>query len=253
MDSDPLKLCEFLLGKCREAGVQVHHPATALSIHADVRGELSNVVIGYTDSSEEMELPATRLLLAAGAWTPRVFKTLFSDSSLQIQVSAFAGHSLVVKSPKAVEENCHSVYMTHGQLSPELYSRPNGVIYLAGVNSPRLALPELATGAKLSKTSVDQLKDIAKQVIDSDSELEVVRAGLCFRPVTDKGIPVLARIRDEDLGSAVSTRKGAEGGVFVATGHGPWGISLSLGTGKVMAEMMQGRQLSCDVGKLGIP
>ena len=43
-----------------------------------------------------------------------------------------------------------------------------------------------------------------------------------------------------------------DGGVFIAAGHGPWGISHSLGTGKVMAEMLEGEELSADVGALGM-
>jgi len=78
----------------------------------------------------------------------------------------------------------------------------------------------------------------------------VVRAGLCFRPVTERGVPYVTRLKDEQLG--IKTRGGGEGGVFVAAGHGPWGISLSLGTGKVMAEMMAGRETSADVSGLGI-
>ena len=45
-----------------------------------------------------------------------------------------------------------------------------------------------------------------------------------------------------------ATRPG--GGVFVATGHGPWGVALSLGTGRVVAEMVLGRKTSVDVGVL---
>jgi glycine/D-amino acid oxidase-like deaminating enzyme len=41
-------------------------------------------------------------------------------------------------------------------------------------------------------------------------------------------------------------------GVYVATGHGPWGISLSLGTGLVVAELAQGRPLSADISELGL-
>ncbi|POR33684.1 Uncharacterized protein TPAR_06122, partial [Tolypocladium paradoxum] len=92
---DPLKLCQFLLGKCRAAGVRVHHPATALSVGADVRGELAHVRIGYTDSSAETELPATRLLLCAGAWTPQVFASLFRGATVAVPVGRLGGHSLV--------------------------------------------------------------------------------------------------------------------------------------------------------------
>lgn len=59
----------------------------------------------------------------------------------------------------------------------------------------------------------------------------------------------MGRIPDENLGNT-TTRGGADGGVWLATGHGPWGISLSLGSGKVMAEMIQGRPISVGVSGL---
>jgi glycine/D-amino acid oxidase-like deaminating enzyme len=78
-----------------------------------------------------------------------------------------------------------------------------------------------------------------------------VRKGLCFRPVTRRGTPILARIEEERLGG-MRTRGAWEGGVFVAAGHGPWGIALSLGTGKVMSEMIDGKETSADVVELGV-
>lgn len=235
--------------------MQIHHPAKALSITTDVRGELASVCIGYTDSSAETELPATRLLLSSGAWTPEVFETLFPNTPIKIPVMALAGHSLVVKVPDEFrEDSCHAVYASLGALSPELYSRTNGVIYMAGVNDTSMPLPTLASVSTAVEASLDKLKQIAKSLISTavGQELEVVRSGLCFRPVTDRGVPILSRLSDDELGEGVNTRPGADGGVFLAVGHGPWGISLSLGTGKVMAEMMQGRRLSANVSRLGL-
>jgi len=40
--------------------------------------------------------------------------------------------------------------------------------------------------------------------------------------------------------------------VFLAAGHGPWGISNSLGTGKVMSEMIEGQETSVDIRGLGL-
>lgn len=168
-------------------------------------------------------------------------------------MSGYAGHSLVVKLPQetAADGRCHAVYTSFGTLDPELYARPNGVVYLAGVNSSAIPLPKLATGAEPVEESVTILKNIAKRFIDSDEELEVVRTGLCFRPMTNQRVPILSRVSDGELGG-VTTRPDAEGGVYVAAGHGPWGISLGLGTGRVMAEMMQGRDLSVDVGEFAL-
>jgi len=97
---------------------------------------------------------------------------------------------------------------------------------------------------------VAKLKKTAQRLL-GEEDVEVVRKGLCFRPVTRRGTPILARIEDERLGG-FQTRGGGEGGVFVAAGHGPWGISNSLGTGKVMSEMIEGQKTSVYIGGLGL-
>lgn len=238
--------------------MHLHHPAKAISIHTDTRDELSSIRIAATQSSTESDIPCTTIVITAGAWSPQVFATLFPDSTFQLPVSSLAGHSLVVKSPRWTEEHeergCHAVFMTSQPgYSPEIFSRVGGHIYIAGLNSAAEPLPDLATDAKgrISREAVEKLRGTAREVLGEDN-VEVVREGLCFRPVTDKGTPILDRIPDKCLGPAVRTRPGAEGGVYLAAGHGPWGISMSLGTGKVMAEVVQGRQLSADVSRLAL-
>lgn len=253
---EPLRLCNFLLETCKSEGVHLHHPATALSINTDLRGELSTVCIGDTNSSTETDVPCTRLVIAAGAWSPRVFTQLFPGASIELPISSLAGHSLVIKTPgdDTTQTGCHAIFSTDGAgFSPELFSRVGGHIYIAGVNAPELPLPDLPGQTPISPAAIDQLQQTAGRIIHvPEGDLEVVRKGLCFRPVTASGEPILTRIPDSRLGDGVSTRPGAEGGVFLAAGHGPWGISLSLGTGKVMAEMMQGRKLSADISRLGL-
>ncbi|KAI8176373.1 hypothetical protein K4K54_004189 [Colletotrichum sp. SAR 10_86] len=253
---EPLRLCNFLLETCKSEGVHLHHPATALSINTDLRGELSTVCIGDTNSSTETDVPCTRLVIAAGAWSPRVFTQLFPGASIELPISSLAGHSLVVKPPgdDTTQSGCHAIFSTDGAgFSPELFSRVGGHIYIAGVNAPELPLPDLPGQTPISPAAIGQLQQTAGRIIHvPEGDLEVVRKGLCFRPVTASGEPILARIPDSRLGDGISTRPGAEGGVFLAAGHGPWGISLSLGTGKVMAEMMQGRKLSADISRLGL-
>ncbi|KAI1212513.1 FAD dependent oxidoreductase [Annulohypoxylon truncatum] len=255
---DPLQLSQFLLQKCIDAGVRLHHPAKAISIQTDVRNELASICIADTLSSSETDIPCTNVVIAAGAWSPQVFATLFPTSGFELPVSSLAGHSLVVKSPKWTKEHegdgCHAVFMeSKPGYSPEIFSRIGGHIYVAGLNSTTEPLPALATDSKssISRPAIEKLRGTAREVLGAD-DVEVVREGLCFRPATDRGTPILSRIPDSCLGPAVNTRPAPEGGVYLATGHGPWGISMSLGTGKVMAEMIQGRELSADVSGLGL-
>ncbi|KAB5562808.1 FAD dependent oxidoreductase [Coniochaeta sp. 2T2.1] len=267
---DPLRLCRFLLAECLARGVQLHHPATVISVSKDVlRGELSSVCIADSDKSTEVDVPCTRVIIAAGAWSGRVFRGLFRHSRLEIPVGSLAGHSLVVRSPRwrggllqgegEGEEGggCHAVYTTSGGAgySPEIYGRVGGEIYVAGLNSATIPLPDVAGQAKPREEDIARLKATASELLGpevGEDDLVVVREGLCFRPVTPRGTPIVGRVRDEDLGIGIKTRGGAEGGVFIAAGHGPWGISMGLGTGMVLAEIVQGREVSADVSRLGL-
>ncbi|KAK3113960.1 hypothetical protein LTR53_008202 [Teratosphaeriaceae sp. CCFEE 6253] len=257
---DPLRLSKFLLKESLMKGVRLHHPVTALRVSRDAASEMSAIRVRH-DSGVEHKIPCTRLLIAAGAWSCRVFETLFPASTLELPISQLAGHSIVVKSPRWSKEHetqgCHAVFTTTPSgFSPEIFSRIGGEIYVAGLNDPALPLPERASDAKIDQKSIDELTTTAQKLLGKDgtdvSDLEVVREGLCFRPVTEKGTPILARIPDEELGEKLQTKMPPEGGVYVAAGHGPWGISQGLGTGKVMAEMMEGLGLSADVRLLGL-
>ncbi|ROT41001.1 FAD dependent oxidoreductase superfamily [Sodiomyces alkalinus F11] len=262
---DPLRLCQFLLQTCLDRGVRLHHPAKVISVRTDARhGEIGSVRVAETTSSTETDLPCTHLLIAAGAWSPRVFAELFPRASVRLPISSLAGHSLVFRPPQVPrgdpEPVSYSVYSTtEDGWSPELYARLDGNIYIAGINSATEPLPPLPSDAVIDAAKIRKLKETAGRMVSSfdqegnGADLEVVREGHCFRPVSDAGVPILARIPDADLGIGVRTRPGPEGGVYVAAGHGPWGITLGLGTGKVMAEMMQGRRLSADVSGLGLP
>jgi glycine/D-amino acid oxidase-like deaminating enzyme len=163
-----------------------------------------------------------------------------------------------VKSPRWLKEHekngCHAVFVTDTQgFSPEIFSRAGEEIYVAGLNSSSIPLPKLPTDAKTNPQDIAKLKSVAKQMLgmpDQEDDLQVLREGLCFRPVTANGMPIISRIPDSQLGDGFSTRGGGEGGVFVSGGHGPWGISQSLGTGKTLSELVEGAKTSADITAL---
>lgn len=138
--------------------------------------------------------------------------------------------------------------------APEVFTRVGGDIYVAGLNDASLPLPLLPTESVVNTNAVKKLCTTSKQLLglpSGDDDLEIVRTALCFRPVTSGGTPILARIPDSKLGG-VKTRGGGNGGVFLAAGHGPWGISNSLGTGKVMADLIRGLQTSVNMKAFGL-
>ncbi len=263
---DPKLFCQFLLQQCIERGVQVHHPAEAGSVSKDLRDSLASIRIVDQNGQHEVDIPCTRLILTAGLWTPSVFSKLFPNSSLQLPISNIAGHSIVVRSPrwKGVKETetsdggiptCHAIFTSkseEGGFAPELFTRPNGDIWLGGLNTPAEDQmsehpPSAYSPSKPKADHVEKLTNVAKQLLGDD--IEVVKSAVCYRPIVEgKDVPIIQRIEDEDLGG-VKTLKNWEGGVYVVCGHGPWGISLSLGTGKVVSEMVRGVTPSVDVNK----
>ncbi|KAL2038743.1 hypothetical protein N7G274_008501 [Stereocaulon virgatum] len=261
---DPLLLCRFLMDKCLSRNVHLHQPAKPISTTRTPSGTLSTITLQNTSTQEEITIPCTRLVLAAGAWTPQVHRTLFPTSKLSLPITSLAGHSLVLKSPHwpplkldkpddtgadpSVHQTCHAVFTTDAQAAyaPELFSRlPHGHIYVAGLNSSTYPLPRTAHERIVDQASIRILKTTAENLLGDD--FEVVRVGVCWRPVTKGGLPIVA-----DLGEGVQGEMGGEEGVFVAAGHGAWGISGGVGTGWVVAGMVEGKGMREFVGGLGV-
>ena len=240
---DPLRLCRHLLETIVERGVNVHHPAHVISVTRSSLGELQAIRI--KDTQEEHELPCRRLVIAAGAWTPKVFRSLFPSSKINIPITSLAGHSLLLRSPHwpskeshfksataalpgiAESPSCHAIFTTDPSgYSPELFSRSPGHIYVAGLNSSTYPLPDVATERLVSSDSIVTLQRTAERLLGEG--LIVEREGVCWRPVTRRGVPIVAELSTS-----------GEDGVIIAAGHGAWGISLSLGTGYVVAGMVE--------------
>jgi len=229
-------------------------------VNRDASGTVSSITIASSTTSKTTTVPCTRLIIAAGAWTPHVFRTLFPSLRTPIPITALAGHSLLIRSPRwsvgdelhPERGGCHAVFTTDPSgYSPEIFSRLGGEIYIAGLNSSTIPLPEVATDRKIDADSIEILKGTAQKLLgkgeggDGENDLVILREGLCFRPVGKRG-PIIGPVGDETLG--IRTAEG--GGVWIAAGHGPWGITLSLGTGKVVGEMVEGRDTSADVYEL---
>lgn len=242
----------------------------------DDSGTITGVRIVSLSSEEESVIPCTNLVLSSGSWTPHVLKDLFPATRVSLGITPLAGYSLVLHSPRhtidhertVLHGRSHAVFTTDPHscgFSPEIFTREGGEIYIAGLN-PSISLParieetrqlfDPAEMQKLKNVAVRLMGDAARGSSKSSDgiyhsdDLKIIREGLCFRPVSRTGGPTIGRIDDSSLGDGV--RISEQGGVYIAAGHGPWGISLSLGTGKVVSEMVQGQRTSVDLSGLAV-
>ncbi len=110
------------------------------------------------------------------------------------------------------------------RMSPEIYPRPNGEVYVNGF--PEMdPLPDDPDQIVPSDLACAELHRIAGAHSSVLAAAEVTARRACYRPVTDDGIPL--------IGPTIATP-----GVYVATGHGAWGILNAPATGRMVAEMI---------------
>ena len=143
----------------------------------------------------------------------------------------------------------HAVRRYRHQHQHHRIKNNNNAIELEGSSSFSATVRSDGSDADVEDSNSDLEPDS-----NQNSNFSIIREGLCFRPVTAKGTPLISKIdnRDVGLGEGKGVGEGKSEGVWVAAGHGPWGISLSLGTGKVVAEMVEGKErLSAEVAGLG--
>lgn len=271
---EPRELCEWLLAQCRARGVRVRLSTTATGFVRKSRGTFEGVVVEQrgTDGVRREVLLCKDVVVAAGCWSPRVFDTLVGRK-MNPSVRPLPGYSMVVRSPRysrsifQQNDSLSTVEMSHAtfypptkdwKYSPEAMARMTRSgkpeIYIAGLNDERLALPALAgqSRAMMDKRKLDDLKKTALTLTgntilgknEDPDDLELVRKGLCFRPVSTSGVPIISPVKD--------IQSSTGGGLYVATGHGPWGITLSLATGFIMAEMLEGKDTSISVAPFAL-
>ena len=107
---------------------------------------------------------------------------------MRIPISPLAGHSLLIRNPyfdskREVlgQEACHAVFATDTLgFSPEWFARAGGELYLAGLNSTRIPLPDLATDVQPSEKAIAQLQQCAQVMMSNPPgrKLQVLREGL---------------------------------------------------------------------------
>lgn len=187
-------------------------------------------------------IPATTLIITAGPWSGRVAKELVG---IDVPISYLPGHSLILQSPTSQAHNqAHSAFVDiqnngKGSLvkditrTPEIFLRPDGTIYVAGENTGK-PLPDGTKEADdlIDPEAIEKLRQAVRVLGIAGVE---VQEQLCYRPLTRRGVPIIGKLQDE---------------VYIATGHGPWGISLGPGTGKVLCEVILGHSLSADISDL---
>lgn len=165
--------------------------------------------VRYKDPSDDSSrvIPATHVILSAGAWSPSIVPSL--------PISATRAHSVIVRPNPGVTIAPYVLFteiaLPRGQLAtPEIYARPDNEIYACGPgdDSP---LP-----ANVDDVAVDQAacQSVWEHVASISAEFRqgtLEKCQACFLPVVNSnGRPI--------IGEAQKIAKG----LYITTGHTCW-------------------------------
>ncbi|GAA3934138.1 FAD-binding oxidoreductase [Microbacterium soli] len=153
-------------------------------------------------------LVADSVVIATGAWMPKLARRL----GVRTRVQAGRGYSFTVATQKPQE---HPVYLPTQRIACTPYQ---GRFRIAGTMEFRG--PDEPFQARRVQAIVAQARELFQGVDLDDRQDEWVGS----RPVTPDGLPLIGATRAPN--------------VYVAGGHGMWGIVLGPATGKLLAEQI---------------
>ncbi|KAI0334230.1 FAD dependent oxidoreductase [Cubamyces sp. BRFM 1775] len=182
-------------------------------------------------AQEAGTLPATHVVLAAGAWSPTLVPSL--------PISGTRAHSITIRPrPRPGTRIAPYVLFTEialpaQQASPEIYARPTDEVYCCGPGDDS-AVPETVDDVRVDEGACESTRAHVASISRVLREGEVERRQACFLPVVSAG-----------GGPIVGEAREIAEGLVVATGHTCWGICNAPGTAKALAELVLEGKIKC--------
>lgn len=172
---------------------------------------------------------ADHVVIAMGPWS-----TAASEWLPIPPVMGLKGHSIILRPTRSVPAQALFVdYLSdHGErLTPEVYPRTDGAVYLSGL-SDQSALPEDPAQVKARTDAGPVLQKIAADLSSRLAGLQPQKIQACYRPVYADGLPLLGKIPNIK-------------GAYIATGHSCWGILNAPASGLALAELITSGAADC--------
>ncbi|KAJ7905154.1 FAD dependent oxidoreductase [Mycena leptocephala] len=214
----PYLFTTSMLDLAREKGVEFKSGTVTSIITSG--GKVTGVK--YVDASQSTSetLPATDVIVCAGAWSPTLLPGL--------PIEGTRAHSVVIRTAPTTTIAPYVLFT-------EITGAGNGVV------TPRYTLVRTA---QYDSPLPDNVDDVAVDPTACASVLQNVSA------ISDELRAGEVEVRQACFLPVSSVQKIAKG-LFVATGHTCWGISNAPGTARAMAELVMEGKIKCaDLKKL---
>ena len=224
-----LRLTGDETGDCFKFTSRLAEMAAALGVRFRWNTRIESLQVGggaitgvHTDAGL---LKADKVVLALGSFSPQ----LLAPVGLRIPVYPVKGYSITVPIADArgapestVMDETHKVAVT--RLGDRI--RVGGTAELAGYS------------LNLRESRRATLSHVVSDLFPQGGDLSKATFWCGLRPMTPDGTPIIGPTPVQDL--------------LLATGHGTLGWTMAAGTGRVIADMVSGRQPDIDVAELGM-
>ena len=207
MTGDCFKLTTQLMNKCREMGVDFKFDTSINKLNMD-KGKISSV------STSAGKLTADKYIMALGCYSTKLLKEVGIDSP----VYPVKGYSLTIP---VINENAAPISTIMDETYKVAVTRLGNRIRIAGV-------AEL-TGYDLSigKKQRDTMRHVISNLFPNGTDLTEDNAWCGLRPMTPDGTPIIGKTEISNL--------------YLNTGHGTLGWTMSFGSARVSTDIVCGR------------
>jgi D-amino-acid dehydrogenase len=209
----PESLCQGLLARIQELGVEVRSGVAATG------GVIERESLRAIRTSEG-DIPADRCLITAGARSGLVSAAV---AGVPLAIQAGKGYAITVSGRSSPFSN--ALYLDEARLgcSPFVGGyRFAGTMELSGIND-RLVPERVAAIRRAARRYL---------TLSADADHGVEWVGM--RPITSDGVPAIGRLPSRQ-------------NVFVATGHGMLGVTCSITTATLIADLITSGRSSVDL------
>lgn len=271
LSRNPGGLGTWLYDRCLEYGVCIQTDSTLSKVCLCDCGKLRSVLVKSAQDFSEYE--CDDLIFAAGTRTPHLVRELFPSFGPDFHETTNSGNWILVKGTTNQKYQMRAEVILDDVVDHQLefVGRENQkthdfVIWVCGLNNEESKAGDVDDQAEPDEDAIVRLREYAAQFLwDGESAQqegpEVLKKGRTYRPTIDRDLPILTSVSCNELHkSRISQEQFYHGqrdckksGVWVCTGHGKYGITLGLGSGKLMSQMILGDKPDLDVSALGFP
>ena len=201
---------------------------------ADARPWLDGGRVSGVELASGERLPASQVVVAAGPWTPEVIDPRGDWRPITASWGVVVAATLAEPPRHVLEE---------AEIDIEPPSGSTDLVESDGMASEAVAfsLVTAAGTSSLGSTFLDTEPDAAALVpsilargttfVPGIATAAIGAHRVCARPLSVDGRPLVGRVPGVD-------------GLWVAAGHGPWGISTGPASGRLVADLLDGRVAS---------